>query len=48
MDAFASFNLGGKRSLSIDLKTTEGDQIVRDLAEDADVIVENFRLGVLE
>lgn len=48
MDAFASFNLGGKRSLSVDLKTEEGNQIVRELAKKTDVIVENFRPGVLE
>lgn len=47
-DAFVSFNLGGKRSLSVDLKTTEGNEIGRELAEKADVIVENFRPGVLE
>lgn len=48
VDAFVSFNLGGKQSLSIDLKTEEGSQIVRELAEDADVIVENFRPDVLK
>lgn len=47
-DAFVSFNMGGKRSLSVDLKTDEGNQIIRELAEKADVIVENFRPGVLE
>ena len=45
---FASFNLGGKRSVCVDLKTDEGKEIVRELAADADVVVESFRPGVLE
>lgn len=48
VDAFSSFNLGGKRSISVDLKTDEGEEIVRRLAERTDVIVENFRPGVLD
>ena len=36
-----------KRSLAIDISTTEGADIVRQLAADADVLVENFRSGVL-
>jgi formyl-CoA transferase len=35
-----------KRSLSLDLKSAEGLEIFRKLAEKADVIVENFRPGV--
>jgi len=45
---FASFNLGGKKSISVDLKTDDGQRIARDLAGEADVIVENYRPGVLE
>lgn len=45
---FASYNLGGKRSLSVDLKTDDGQEIVHELANDADVIIESFRPGVLE
>lgn len=45
---FASVNLGGKQSLAIDLKTDEGARIARELAAEADVVVESFRPGVLE
>ena len=38
----------GKRSIAVDLQTPEGLDIVRRLAADADVIVENFRPGVLD
>mgnify|MGYP001025383014 CR=1 FL=1 len=37
-----------KRSVVIDLKTPEGAQIARRLAEQADVVVTNFRPGVME
>lgn len=37
----------GKRSLAVDLKTTEGQEIVRRLARRADVVVEQFRPGVM-
>lgn len=37
-----------KRSLTLNLKTPEGQQIVRDLVKDADVVIENFRPGALE
>ena len=37
-----------KRSLAVDFRTKEGQQILRDLACEADVIVENFRLGGLD
>lgn len=37
-----------KQSLTLDLKTTEGQQIVRQLVAEADVVVENFRPGTLE
>lgn len=37
-----------KRSVSLDLRTAEGQDLVRQLAGDADVLVENFRPGTLE
>ncbi|MGA4450345.1 CaiB/BaiF CoA transferase family protein [Ectopseudomonas chengduensis] len=37
-----------KRSLTLDLKQTEAQDIVRKLASEADVLVENFRPGTLE
>lgn len=36
-----------KRSLAIDLKSPEGRQIAQDLVAGADVVVENFRPGVM-
>lgn len=44
---FASVNRGGKRSLSVNLKDDRGREIVRELADEADVIIESFRPGVL-
>ncbi len=38
----------GKRSLTLNLKTDEGKEIFRTLAERADVVVEGFRPGVTE
>jgi crotonobetainyl-CoA:carnitine CoA-transferase CaiB-like acyl-CoA transferase len=37
-----------KRCVTLNLGTPEGQQILRDLVVDADVVVENFRPGVLE
>lgn len=37
-----------KKSITINLKTEEGQEIVRELAQQCDVIVENFRPGTLE
>ncbi|CDZ36726.1 L-carnitine dehydratase/bile acid-inducible protein F [Neorhizobium galegae bv. officinalis] len=37
----------GKRSIAVDLKTEEGQDIVRRLAATADVLIENFKLGGL-
>jgi crotonobetainyl-CoA:carnitine CoA-transferase CaiB-like acyl-CoA transferase len=37
----------GKRSLAVDLKTPEGQEIVHQLARRADVVVEQFRPGVM-
>ncbi len=38
----------GKRSIAVDLKTSEGIEIVRELAAKADVVIENFRPGVMD
>ena len=38
----------GKKSLSLNLKTKVGKEIFLKLTESADVIVENFRPGVME
>lgn len=37
-----------KQSVAVDLKSEEGRQIIRDLAAEADILVENFKLGTLE
>jgi len=37
-----------KKCITADLRTPEGQQIVRDLVADADVLLENFRPGTLE
>ena len=37
-----------KKSVTVNLKSDEGREIVRDLVKDADVLIENFRPGVLE
>ena len=38
----------GKRSVTCDLRTADGQQVVRDLVARADVLIENFRPGTLE
>jgi crotonobetainyl-CoA:carnitine CoA-transferase CaiB-like acyl-CoA transferase len=38
----------GKRSISVDLTRSEGKEVVRDLASQADVFLENFRPGVCD
>lgn len=43
---FASLNRG-KKSVALDLKTSEGQQLLTQLAAQADVLVENFRPGVM-
>ena len=45
--AFATWNRG-KRSIVLDLKTAAGRETARQLAADADVLIENFRPGVAE
>lgn len=37
-----------KRSLALDLRLAEGQALVRQLAQDADVLIENFRPGAME
>ena len=44
---FAAFN-AGKQSVVIDLKAPRGTAIARELAAKCDVLVENFRPGVME
>lgn len=38
----------GKRSITINLREVEGQELVRKLVADADILVENFRPGTLE
>ncbi|WP_047148669.1 CoA transferase [Aquamicrobium sp. LC103] len=44
---FAAANRN-KRSLEIDLKSDEGRQIIRKLARESDVVIDNFRVGALD
>ena len=37
----------GKRSVAIDLASVEGAALVRELAQDADVVIENYKVGQL-
>ena len=37
-----------KRSVGINLKSSEGVEVLKDLVRDADVLVENFRPGVMD
>ncbi len=37
-----------KKCISLDLKTEQGRDLVRELLKTADIVVENFRPGVLE
>lgn len=45
--AFSSLN-AGKKSLAIDIRTLEGAEVIRTLAKDSDVFIENFRPGVVK
>lgn len=38
----------GKRSITLDLRKPEGQQVLRDLVREADVLIENFRPGTME
>ncbi|QQK76413.1 CoA transferase [Salicibibacter cibarius] len=37
-----------KRSITVNLKTKQGKQIIHELAKDSDVLIENFRTGATE
>ncbi|MCY4304867.1 MAG: CoA transferase [Aestuariivita sp.] len=37
-----------KKSITLNLRTEEGQKIVRDLIKDADILIENFRPGTME
>ena len=37
----------GKRSVTVDIATPEGQSLIRQLAEHADVVIENFKAGAL-
>ena len=41
-------NNRGKRSIVVDLKQPDGADLVRRLAEDADVVIQNFRPGAMD
>ena len=45
---FAASILRNKHNISVDLRTAEGQQIVKDLVAVSDVVIENFRPGGLE
>jgi crotonobetainyl-CoA:carnitine CoA-transferase CaiB-like acyl-CoA transferase len=45
---FFDFTNRNKRGLALDLKTAKGRELFLDLVANADVVVENFRRGVLE
>lgn len=45
--AFVNYN-HGKRSIAVDLRTEAGVEVVRRLVRTADVIVENYRPGVMD
>lgn len=38
----------GKRSIAIDLKTEEGQALMRELVAEADILIENFKVGGLK
>lgn len=37
-----------QRSIAVDLKTEEGKKIIYDIVKDADILIENFRPGVMQ
>ena len=41
-------NNKGKEIVTIDLKTSEGQQVMKELIENADILLESFRPGVME
>ena len=38
----------GKKSITLDLKTEEGKEILKELVKKTDVLIENFRVGTME
>jgi crotonobetainyl-CoA:carnitine CoA-transferase CaiB-like acyl-CoA transferase len=48
MTAMAIATNVGKRSIALDLKHSEGSELLHRLAKRADVFIENFRTGVME
>ena len=38
----------GKRSVAVDLKSEDGKEAIWDLVEEADVVIQNFRPGVID
>lgn len=38
----------GKKSITVDLQTAEGQDIIKRLAKDADVVIENYKVGTLK
>jgi CoA:oxalate CoA-transferase len=43
---FAHFN-AGKRSIAVDLKNPSGQELIKQLIVDADIVIENFRPGIM-
>ncbi len=48
INGFFSQNNRNKRAMAVDLKTEAGKGLARQLAQDADVVIENFRPGVAD
>ena len=48
MPAYFAASCRGKESVALDLKSEEGSQRLENLLAQADVLVENYRPGVLE
>ncbi len=48
MSAYFSCTNRNKRSLAVDFTTAEGAERIRDLAREADVVIENFKTGALQ
>ncbi|HEX7925953.1 MAG TPA: CoA transferase, partial [bacterium] len=46
-DSFTAVNLN-KRGIVVDLKSPDGQQVVKDLVKSADVLIENFKTGTME
>src|SRR5690606_36278132 len=38
----------GKKSICVDIKSVEGREIIKTLAKQADIVLENFKVGTLE